>query len=70
MADSIAIFRHTILFKLVSVVKRCIMKETKLQKFVRKVIKGIDLEEEVNMDDIIIIRPATEEEIAKSEGLQ
>lgn len=46
------------------------MKETKLQKFVRKVIKGIDLEEEVNMDDIIIIRPATEEEIAKSEGLQ
>lgn len=46
------------------------MEETKLQKIWRKHVLGIDLEEEVNMDDIIIIRPATEEEIARSEGLQ
>jgi|SanBayMetagenome_1026888.scaffolds.fasta_scaffold10290_6 hypothetical protein len=40
------------------------MEETKLQKIIRK-LQGIDLEEEVDMDDIIIIRPATEEEIEK-----
>lgn len=42
------------------------MKESKIERFIRKVIKGIDLEEEVDMDNIIIVRPATQEEIEKS----
>lgn len=45
------------------------MEETKLQKIWRKHVLGIDLEEEIDMDDIIIIRPATEEEIEKQGDL-
>lgn len=45
------------------------MEENLIQKMWRKHILGIDLEEEVDMDDIIIIRPATEEEIEKQGDL-